>query len=169
MKRLGIKLFIITLGLVFSTSVFSAELAKEGSGEIRGGKSGSVQVLNLGEGRNQMNWQDTGVILDAPENSPFYHATTQGMGTLHGIDGNFKVTGGVVWTRPNGDQFFGVGNGEGVHGKGVTSGSAKIVGGTGECAGIEGEVIATPRPQTKSSKKGTYQSIILQKVKWKIP
>ena len=169
MKRFGIILFAIAFGFVFLVSGVYAEMAKEGSGEIRGTKSGTLQFLKMGEGRMQMNYEEAGVILDAPENSPFFHATWYGIGTLHGFGGKFEATGGMVFTCTNGDQIFGVVGTEGLQGKGNTGGGVKIVGGTGGCTGIEGELSATPRPPTKSSKEGTYQSIVLGKVNWKIP
>ena len=170
MKKLGIVLFIIVTCLLFFTSSIYAEIAKQGSGEFRGTKSGTAMpLLNLGEGRNQINWEEAGVILDAPENSPFYHATWYGIGTLQGHKGNFKVSGGMVFTCTNGDQIFATVDANGISGKGITSGGATFVGGTGECTGISGELISTPRPPTKSSKQGTYQQIVLGKISWKIP
>jgi hypothetical protein len=169
MKRLGIVLIIAAFGLVFSVFTANAEMAKEGSGDIRGSKSGTLQFLKMGDDHNQMNYEESGVILDAPEDSPFYHATWYGIGTLHGFQGKFQATGAMVFTCTNGDQIFALVGTEGMLGKGNTGGGVKIVGGTGGCSGIEGELVATPRPPTKSSKQGTYQQIVLGKVNWKIP
>lgn len=106
MKKFSISLLAIVLGLVFFVSIVSAEMSKEGNAEIRGAKSGTMQRLAMGEGRNQMNYEETGVIIDAPENSPFFNATWYGIGTLHGVKGEFVATGGMVFTRPNGDQIY---------------------------------------------------------------
>ncbi len=106
MKKFSITLFIIALGLVFSASSIFAEMAKAGSGEIRGSKSGTMQFLKMGEDRNQINYEESGVILDAPEDSPFYHATWYGIGTVNAFKGNFLATGGMVFTCTNGDQIF---------------------------------------------------------------
>jgi len=169
MKKIGIVLIIIVFGLVFSVFTANAEMAKEGSGDIRGSKSGTLQFLKMGDDRNQMNYEESGVILDAPEDSPFFHATWYGIGTLHGFQGKFQATGAMVFTCTNGDQIFALVGTEGMIGKGNTGGGVKFVGGTGGCSGIEGELVATPRPPTKSSKQGTYQQIVLGKVSWKIP
>ena len=169
MRKLSVALFLIILGLLFSTSIVYAEMAKEGSAEIRGAKSGTLQRLAMGEGRNQMNYEETGVIIDAPEDSPFFHATWHGMGTLHGHKGKFVATGAMVYTRPNGDQIYAIIDMGGKHGEGVSGGGVKFVGGTGECTGIEGEALTKPRPKTKSSKQGSYQQIVLSNVTWKIP
>jgi len=81
-----------------------------------------------------------------------------------------KGYGSVVVTRPNGDQFFSsLYKNEGILGVGPTSGVMEIIGGTGECTGIEGTLEMLPRPKVKSSKKGTYQGIGIGKISWKIP
>ena len=161
-------LFSILL-IIAAGNVVGAELAKEGSGEYRGAKSGTMELLKLGEGRIQMNWDEKGAFTEAPENSPFINVTFHNMGTLHGNKGKFKSHGGMLITRPNGDQIFGAIVSEGVMGQGVTGGGVEIIGGTGECSGITGKIEVLPRPKVKSSKKGTYQQVLVGKVTWKIP
>ena len=162
--------FLFALLLINSVgTVFAAEFAKEGSGEYRGAKSGTMEVLALGEGRMQLNWDEKGAFSEAPENSPFINATFHAIGTLHGNKGKTKMHGGISITRPNGDQIFGVVDAEGIAGKGATGGGIELIGGTGECSGITGKIELLPRPKVKSSKKGTYQQVIVGKVSWKIP
>lgn len=170
MKKFSFTLFLIVLGVVFSTSILYAEMAKEGSGTYRSGKSGIYEVLKLGKDRLQMNYDETGVFVESPENSPLTNASYRVLGTLHAINGKFKGSGSVVVTRPNGDQFFSsLYKNEGILGVGPTSGVMEIIGGTGECTGIEGTLEMLPRPKVKSSKKGTYQGIGIGKISWKIP
>lgn len=169
MKKFSIVLFLITIGLLFSASLIYAELAKEGSGEYRGAKSGTFEVLPLGKDRIQMNYDETGAIVEAPENSPLTNASYRVLGTLHAINGKFKGSGAIIVTRPNGDQVFGVYKNEGVLGVGPTGGFIELIGGTGECTGIEGKMEMLPRPAVKPSKKGTYQGIGVGKITWKIP
>jgi hypothetical protein len=45
-------------------------MAKEGSGHYRSGKSGTFDVIALGKDRFQLNYDETGAIVEAPENSP---------------------------------------------------------------------------------------------------
>jgi hypothetical protein len=169
MKKFSIVLFLITIGLLFSASLIYAELAKEGSGEYRGAKSGTFEVMPLGKDRIQMNYDETGAIVEAPENSPLTNASYRVIGTLHAINGKYKGSGAMRVTRPNGDQVFGVYKSEGVLGVGITSGLIELIGGTGECTGIEGKIEFLPRPSVKPSKKGTYQGIGVGKITWKIP
>jgi hypothetical protein len=169
MKKFSISILAIVLGLVFFVSIVSAEMSKEGNAEIRGAKSGTMQRLAMGEGRSQINYEETGVIIDAPEDCPFLNATWHAIGTLHGYQGKFEATGGLVFTRPNGDQIFATIGTGGKSGEGISKGGVQFVGGTGECTGIEGEMMTQPRPKTKSSKEGSYQQVVLNKVTWKIP
>lgn len=169
MKKFGIAILLFSLGLLLSVSLTYAEMVKEGSGHYRSGKSGTFDVIALGKDRFQLNYDETGAIVEAPENSPFTNATYRTIGTQHGIEGKFKSSGGLVLTRPNGDQIFGVYELDGVVGAGQLNGIIKIIGGTGECAGIEGTMEMLPRPVLKTSKEGTYQGIGIGKVTWKIP
>ena len=169
MKKISSTLFLITLGLLFSASIICAEMAKVGSGLYRSGKRGTFDVIVLGKDGFQMNYDETGAIVEAPENSPLTNATYRTIGTQHGFEGKFKGSGGLVLTRPNGDQIFGVYKFEGVVETGIQTGIIKIIGGTGECAGIEGAMEMLPRPVLKTSKEGTYQGIGIGKITWKIP
>ena len=169
MKKISNALFLITLGLLFSASVICAEMAKEGSGHYRSGKSGTFDVIVLGKDGFQMNYDETGAIVEAPENSPLTNATYRTIGTQHGFEGKFKGSGGLVLTRSNSDQIFGVYKFEGVVETGIQTGIIEIIGGTGECAGIEGTMEMLPRPVLKTSKDGTYQGIGIGKITWKIP
>ena len=169
MKRLGISLLAIVLGLMFSISMVSAEMAKEGSGEYRSGVSGTFEILQLSEGQVQINWDQTGVMVDAPEDSPFLNASFRALGTTHSINGKTKDNGSLVFVCPNGDQIFGIVDTEGDRVNGPSKGGVIIIGGTGDCAGIEGKVELMPRPTVKSAKKGTYQNIGIGKISWKLP
>jgi len=169
MKKLRITLFIIALGLVLSAFAVYAEMAKEGSGEYSSGKSGTFEVIKLGEGRLQMNYDEQGAMVDAPENSPFFNSSFRALGTLHSIDGKYKSHGSLVFTCPKGDQIFAVIAADGVLGVGPSAGGADIIGGTGDCTGIQGRIDFMPRPAVKPSKEKTYQGIGIGKVSWKIP
>ena len=92
------------------------------------------------------------------------------IGTSHVTGTTYKNYGGGVITRPNGDQIFIVVDieGEGAASK-PTGGTITIIGGTGECAGIEGSFEIDRRPTVKASVQGMYQGVGFGKVSWKIP
>lgn len=149
--------------------VSNAEMAKEGNGNYRTGKSGTMNIMMMGKDMLQMNYDESGAFVEAPDNSPFKNASYRSIGTLNAINKDFKGSGAVLITCTNGDQIFGIYQSTGVLGVGPTSGSIEFLGGTGECTGIKGKMEILPRPAVKPSKKGTYQGIGIGRVTWKIP
>ena len=116
-----------------------------------------------------MNYEETGVVVDAPENSPLYNASFRDIGTLHAVKGKWKGSGMVEFTRPNGDKIYTTFEGEGVLGGGPSKSFHTFVGGTGACAGIEGTLELRNTPGIKPAKKGVYNGISVGKFNWKIP
>lgn len=169
MKRFRIASLVAAVGFLFLVSASHAELAKEGSGKYLSGKSGTYEILKLGKNRMQMNWIVSGVFVEAPENSPLTHASFYSIGTLHAVEGKTTNTGGIVFTRPNGDQIFGTFKATGTQGGPLSSAIVEFTGGTGECSGIEGKMVGAQRPKVKTSQKGSWQAIGPGTVTWRIP
>ncbi len=169
MKSVTLFLLATVFGLwiAFST-VNAAELAKEGTGNYRSGRSAEVTYLQMGEDYMQINYDETGIVVEAPADSPFYNASFNTMGTIQAFKGVFTYSGAALWTRPNGDQIYGIFKGEGTLGVGSTT-SLEIVGGQGECAGITGTMDLKSGPRAKSSKKGFSMGTTVGTVSWKIP
>jgi len=161
--------FLLTLLLLISAgTVFGAELAKEGSGEYRSGKTTTFTFIAMGKERGQMNFEEIGVVVSAPENSPFYNATFRDLGSSHVIKGKWKASGMVEFTCTNGDKIYTTFESQGVMG-GPSSSINTIVGGTGACTGITGTLELKNTPGIKPAKKGISQNISVGKVTWKIP
>jgi hypothetical protein len=167
--RISMAIMFALLLLITAGTVIGAEMVKEGSGDYRSGKSGTFEVIAMGKERVQMNFEEIGVVVSAPENSPLHNASFRGIGTLHAIKGKWKGNGFVEWTRPNGDKVFGTFEGEGVLGGGPSKSVVKFVGGTGTCTGIEGTLEIGNTPGIKPAKKGVYNGISVGKFNWKIP
>ena len=147
-----------------------AEMAKEGSGMYRGAKSGKyVTTIEFEEGHIQGIFDEAGVIVEAPENSPFYNASFHSIGTFTVKQGAAEGSGGLKFTRPNGDTFYGTFKFGGVHKRGPSSGVVKILGGTGECTGIQGEIELLPRPKVTNTNEEGYQQMAIANISWKIP
>jgi hypothetical protein len=162
--------FIFALLLLITAgSVTGAEMAKEGNGDYRSGKTGTFVVLPMEKERLQMNFEEIGVVVSAPENSPLHNASFRNIGTLHAIKGKWKGSGFIEWTRPNGDKVYATSEGEGVLGGGPSKSVVKFVGGTGTCTGIEGTMELGNTPGIKPAKKGSWQGISAGKFNWKIP
>jgi len=161
--------FLLALLFLISTgTVFGAEFAKEGSGEYRSGKAATFTFIPMGKERGQMNFEEVGVVVSAPKDSPFHNASFRDVGTLHAIKGKWKGSGMVEFTCTNGDKIYSHFESKGVM-RGPSSSILKIVGGTGTCTGIEGTLKIKNTPGIKPVKKGTYQGISVGTVTWKIP
>ncbi len=169
MIRKSMTIMFALLLIITTGTVVGAEMAKEGSGDYRSGKTGTFEILAMGKERLQMNYESTGVVVSAPENSPLHNASFRVLGSLHAIKGKWKGSGFVEWTRPNGDKVYATSEGEGVLGGGPMKGVLKFVGGTGTCTGIEGTVEIGNTPGIKPAKKGVYNGISVGKFNWKIP
>ncbi len=169
MKKISISIFVVAFGLSLLAAELCADMAKEGSGNYRTGKSGTMNIMMMGEDMLQMNYDESGAFVEAPENSPFENASYRSIGTLNAINKEFKGSGAILITCANGDQIYGNYQSTGVLGVGPTSGSIELIGGTGECTGIKGKMEILPRPSVKPSKKNTYQGIGIGRVTWKIP
>ncbi len=131
MIRASMTILFALLLLITAGNVFGAEMAKEGSGDYRSGKTGTFEVIAMGKERVQMNFEETGVVVFAPENSPLFNASFRDIGTLHAIKGKWKGSGMVEYTRPNGDKIYTIFEGEGVLGGGPSKTVHTFVGGTG--------------------------------------
>ena len=67
--------------------VANAEMAKEGEGIQKNASSWTMKVIKMGKEHIYMTFEITGVVLDAPANSPLYNATFYVLGSLHAIQG----------------------------------------------------------------------------------
>ena len=166
MKRIG--MVILALVTVFSVSIAFAEMAKEGSGEYRSAKSSKNEVLAMGKDFMQMNINQLGMVVDAPENSPFENATFKVLGGLYSVKGKYEGTAFIEWVCPNGDKIYGKSNFTGTM-KGGAHSVAEILGGTGACEGIQGTLEFDSGPSVKSAQEGVRQAFSIGKVSWKLP
>ena len=169
MIRKSMMIMFALLLIITAGTVVGAEMAKEGSGDYRSGKTGTPVVLAMEKERLQINFEEIGVVVSAPENSPLHNASFRNIGTLHAIKGKSKSSGFIEWTRPNGDKIYATFEGEGVLGGGPSKSVVKFVGGTGTCTGIEGTMEVGNTPGIKPAKKGVYNGITVGKFNWKIP
>jgi hypothetical protein len=168
MIRKSMMIMFALLLIITAGTAVGAEMAKEWNGDYRSGKTGTFVVLPMEKERLQMNFEEIGVVVSAPKNSPFHNATFRDIGTAHVIKGKWKGSGFVEWTRPNGDKVYGTFEAEGVQGGGSKT-VMKFVGGTGTCTGIEGNMELGDIHGIKPAKKGVYNGISVGKFNWKIP
>lgn len=168
MKQLIINAFVLLAAVCLSAAAVHAELAKEGSGNYRSGRSAQISILKMGTNYMQINFDETGIVVDAPADSPFVNASFNTMGTIQAVNGVFTYSGAALWTRPNGEEIYGIFSGEGKLGAGSTT-TLEIVGGQGECEGITGTMDLRSGPYAKSAKKGFSMGTTIGTINWKIP
>jgi len=78
MNRFTVGMLAVLFGLIVTVSTVSAaELAKEGSGKYRSGRTAEINVLKMGEEHMQINFDETGVVVDAPADSPYGNHGTE--------------------------------------------------------------------------------------------
>ena len=168
MIRIPMTTMFALLLLITTGTVVGAEMAKEGNGDYRSGKSGTYVILAMEKERLQMNFEEIGVVVSAPENSPLHNASFTDIGTLHAIKGEWKGSGFIVFTRPNGDKIYATFESEGVL-FGPSKSVVEFVGGTGAVTGIEGVLEIKNTPGIKPSKEGVYHGISVGRFNWKMP
>ena len=91
MKRLLITASIVLFVIALSASSAIAELAKEGSGKYRSGRSAQISFLKMGEKYMQINFDETGIVVDAPANSPFVNASFNTMERFSQLMANLRT------------------------------------------------------------------------------
>ena len=148
--------------------VANAEMAKEGEGIYKSGMSWTFKALPMGKERLQMSVESTGVVVEAPADSPLHNATFYALGSLHVMKGAYKESGFVRWTRPDGDQIFATYKATGKLG-GERKLNFTFVGGTGKCTGITGGAEMTGVSGLRPATKEIHQSASVGKFHWKVP
>ncbi len=163
--------FILALLLLITAGpVAGEELIKEGSGEGRSVFSGAFKAIPMGKERVQMNYEVFGLVADSAPGSPFHNATYHCLGALHAVKGLYDNDFGFCsYTRPDGDMVYLTYEATGKLGGQAGKGTVTIVGGTGKCAGIQGNGEFDRLPGFRPAAKGTFQGINKSKLNWKIP
>ena len=172
MNRMIVSFILALFLFVAFVPVSNADMAMEGSGNYRSVMSGPSKALLWEKERLYMTFDVTGVIAEAPADSPLFNATFHALGALEAIKGAYKDSGFAIYYRPNGDKVYMTWQASGT--LGVKSADRKLtmifVGGTGECAGIEGggELTGVAGLYSRPTKKVAV-SMSVGKFHWKIP
>ncbi len=166
MKKTVMKLIFVSLLLVHAGIVFGAEMAKEGSASDTTYYTSTSQILEVGEGHAQINYDARGVITSDNEASPTHNASTQCVGATKVVRAAFKEFGYCISARPDGDKIYSSyeGTGKGGSVKGIFT----FVGGTGKCIGMTGGG-EWARTSLQGPAQGVGASISKGTYSWKIP
>jgi hypothetical protein len=170
MKRIILSSLLALILLVAFVPVANADMAMEGSGNYKSVMSYTFKFISAEKERLYMTYDLTGVIAEAPADSPLFNASFHALGALEAIKKDYKDGGFIVYYRPNGDKIYTTWQATGTLGGTDRKITITFVGGTGECAGIEGggELTGVEPLYNKPTKK-VRVSMSVGKFHWKIP
>ena len=170
MNRIIVSFILALFLFVAFVPVSNADMAKEGSGNYKSAISYTFKVIAAEKERLYMTFDFTGVIAEAPADSPLFNATFNGLGALEAIKGAYKDGGFIIYHLPNGDKVYTTYQATGTLGGADRKITKTFVGGTGECAGIEGGGELTGvRPLYRKFANNVRVSMSVGKFHWKIP
>jgi hypothetical protein len=168
MKRSWIVSIAVFCLIVPWSYVLGAELAKQGEGTFKMAHTGTYKLLPMGNDRSEAIFEASGLVVEAPENSPLYKASYLVFGSSHRVKDDYQERGSVRYIRPDGDEVFLTYEAVGKVGVERKS-KATFVGGTGKCAGITGTSEATSIMGIKPPREGMSAGSSSGKFNWKIP
>ena len=170
MNRIIVSFILALFLFVAFVPVSNADMNKEGSGNYKSAMTWTFKAIPVEKERLYMTFDVTGGIAEAPADSPFFNATFHGLGALEAIKGAYKESGFVIYYRPNGDKIYTTYQASGTLGVPDRKITFTFVGGTGECAGIEGGgEITGVGPLYSKPTKDVGVSMSVGKFHWKIP
>ena len=162
MKK-ALMIFILTLSLLATAgAVFGEEMAKAGTFTGKYYSSVTVKLLDMGEGRFQIN-----TLVSDTEEGFLHLAAVYTLGTGHAAEGVVVETGSTVITATDGDKVYATFKGSGAlreHSNGVVT----FTGGTGRYTGIQGEGEYTRFPLPPAT-VGVWTSMDIVKTNYKLP
>ena len=163
--------FILALFLFVSfVPVTKADMALEGSGNYKSVMSYTFNAISAEKERFYMTYDVTGVMAEAPPDSPLFNASFHALGALEAIKKVYKDGGFIIYYRPNGDKIYTTWQATGTLGGTDRKITITFVGGTGECVGIEGGGELTGvQPLYNKPKEDIRVSMSVGKFHWKIP
>ncbi len=167
MKRIILASILVLAVSVAFVSFSSAEMAKEGSGSGKTYWTTKFDVLPMGKGLVQINYEGWSVSQSDTGEGLLHNASGHVVGGLLAVKGAYENDSGLAsYTRPDGDQIFLTYKTSGVLGK-TGNGTFTFVGGTGKFVGIQGSGEFT-RYMLRPPTKGFGASFTVTKSNWKI-
>jgi hypothetical protein len=130
----------------------------------------TFKMLPLGPDRGYMPWENFGVVVSDTGEGLFHAATIRCFGANFGEKGSFEGEGYCAYTLKDGEKVFSSIKIGGKMGMPMppAQGTAKMIGGTGKYAGIEGRVEYTSYT-LRPSAEGIGQSLNRGKITYKLP
>jgi hypothetical protein len=172
-RRQTMKKTILVLGLSLAISTFLgangfSQESKEVSEQITTTWHFTPKVLALGEGRSFTISEGYGIIIGEDGKGLFHEATARASAAYlmeKGVSQNY--IGYICYFLKSGDRVFTTFTAE-IKAGAPTKGKATILGGTGNCAGIQGNWEYTGNP-LRPAAEGILQSYNKITIKYKLP
>ncbi len=142
-------------------------MLKEGSLSGTVTYAGNHKFYPLDKERVVMVYENMGVRVSDSRKGPFHGMSTRNVGVMYFENGVGRLRGYILNVDKDGDKMIMELTEEASQLAQPTSGTAKIIGGTGKFKGIEGNMEYTRRGM-RPVEKGTHQAISRGKGTWKI-
>ena len=168
MKRLFVT-SILSFVILFTIGIVAyGEMAKEGSFSGTMTYAGTHKVIPLDKERLILVYENMGVRASDTGEGPFHGMSTRNQGIMYFEKGVGRLRGYVISVDKDGDKMITEITEENSKlGAPPTSGTGKIIGGTGKFKGIQGEWKYT-RQNMKPVAEGTHQAVSKFKGTYKI-
>ena len=157
MKKIAFLSILISILVISTAHIAGANKKKEGDISAIIVHSGTLKILALEKGTGVFNWEDRGIWKEDSEDGPFHNSVLSCAGVDFLLNGVGKGRGYCIATAPNGDNYvleLAHDNVKLEHG--LQEIGFKIIGGTGQFSGIQGEgALMTNDPL--SIREETYQ------------
>jgi hypothetical protein len=165
------KIIIAVVGTFFLSVVFgqvaNAQMAKEGTFAGTNSYAGTHKVIPLDKDRLVMFYENTGVQVEDSEQGPLHGMSTHNTGFIYFQKGVGKTMAYMTWMDKDGDKILWELTEDASQLVGPSTGTGKIIGGTGKFMGMQGSMEYTRRSMRPVA-DGTHQAIAKHKGSWKI-
>jgi hypothetical protein len=166
-------IFILALSSILSISLgwnAFAQIPKEGTFTGTNTYAGTHKVNPIDKDRLVILYENSGVIIDDSQGSPFNRVASNNVGVQYWEKGIGRLRGYVTLKDKDGDKVvWEITETEAKPSPpNPVNGSGKFLGGTGKFTGIQGSMEYT-RQMVRSFADGTHQGITKYKGSWKLP
>ena len=154
--------FSVAVGLVAN-----AQMPKEGTFSGTNSYAGTGKVIPLDKDRLVIFYENMGTQVEDSGQGPLHGMSTHNTGIQYIEKGVGKTRAYMTWMDKDGDKILWELTEDASQLGGPSSGTGKIMGGTGKFTGIQGSMEYTRR-NMRPVVDGTHQAIAKDKGSWKI-
>jgi len=165
------KIIIAVVGAFFLSVAFGlvadAQMAKEGTFAGTNSYAGTSKVTALDKDRLVMFYENMGTQVEDSGQGPLQGMSTHNMGIIYFEKGVGRLRAYMTWMDKDGDKILWELTEDASQLVGPSTGTGKLIGGTGKFMGMQGSMEYTRR-NMRPVADGTHQAIAKHKGSWKI-